>query len=301
MYQDRRNPHLPGDMLSGRLLYFNTLCNLFASMVTVEGPDVEGTPPQFIINAGLMHGAVAFIEKGKPAAGWYGSDGAGERTRFDFYKRLYLTQANDERGFYRTDKTAKEIRFSASRIPLTAYFLNWATTLDAFDRAIRANVNAARFGRFIGVPREQRNTVKLALAEGANGDPVIVGNDIVSAFQNSDISVNFITPSIIAAKNAFWAGCIKQIGGVTAQQQADERVQTAQVNAAIGESVDFIYSTIAQFNGDAEYHGVRARMIYTGFAARYDAMQTPTPKDVAGVQTAGSTAEKEDETNGTNS
>lgn len=295
---DRRRAEFPSDILSRRLLYFNTFCNLVSSMVSVEGEDVEGTPPAFIIGAGLKHGRAAFIEPNRPGAGWYAcDDGGGDLTRYGYLRRLWLTQANDERGFYRTDKTAKEIRFSPSALPLTAYFLTWAGVLDAFDRAMNANVNAARYGRMIGVGNNERNSVKIALQQAGEGDPAIVTQSILSAIQNSDISVPFTTPAILAAKNAYWADCIKQIGGITSQQQAQERTQTAQVNAAIGESVDFIYIMISQFNADCKYHGVKAKMIYTGFAARFDEkLETLPVKDPDGVQTPN--AEKEDANNG---
>lgn len=277
----------------GAELYKNLLLNTACDMVRIEGEDVPATVPQaFIIRSLLELGRVAFIPGTSSASGWYRAKPVGGKSRYGFYKKLWCGTADDMRGFYASASRAKEIRANATATPLACLFYTWAEQLTACDSAIMANIEANRYSRFIGVPDDMVNSVKIAMAEGRDGAPVVVKNSLLAAFQNSDISIPNTAQANAAVRQFLWSNALRQIGGMCAEQARQERTQTAEVNAGIGESIDHIYTMIDQFNDDCDFHKVRAVMRFNGYAARYDEdPQTPAPKDPDGIEGAAQTQE----------
>lgn len=270
----------------GAELYKNLILNTACDMVRIEGEDVPATVPQaFIIRSLLELGRVAFIPGTSPTSGWYRAKPVGEKSRYGFYKKLWCATADDMRGFYASASRAKEIRANATATPLACLFYTWAEQLTACDSAIMANIEANRYSRMIGVPDDLVNSVQIALAEGRNGAPVVVKNSLLAAFQNSDISIPNTAQANATVRQFLWSNALRQIGGMCAEQARQERTQTAEVNAGIGESIDHIYTMIDQFNDDCKLHNVRAVMRFNGYAARYDEDPKPTePKDPDGIE-----------------
>ena len=282
--QDRRRP-APYVPLIGADLYEAVLMNTAADMVRITGEDVaEDVPQSFIVRSLLELGRAGYIPDGGARAGWYRATAAGDPLRYGFRSRLWCTTANEINGFYMNAPRVKEIRANATATAIRPMFRIWAEQLNACDAAIMANIEANRYGRMIGVPDEQKTEVEIALQTGRNGAPAIVRNSLLAAFQNSDISVPYTAGNTASVRQLIWSNALRQIGGMCAEQARQERTQTAEVNAGIGESIDHIYTMIDQFNADCKYHGIRARMEFNGFAARYDETPAPAVKDVDGVE-----------------
>ena len=268
--------------------YENIFINLACDMVKVSGEDVPETVPQsFIVRSLISSGRVGFIPGSSAISGWFMAEGVGQVDRWGFFRELWCYPANRERGFYRKAPAVKEIRANATGTALLPLFHIWSRQLSACDGAIMANMESNRYGRMIGVPNEMKDSVRIALLEGRNGAPMVVESSLLAAMQNSDISVPYTAPTGAQVWQFIWSKCVRQLGGICSEQYRQERTQSAEVNASIGESIDHIYTMIDQFNADCKYHGVRAKMEYNGFAARYDEQPKSEPEPDTGRGAAG--------------
>ena len=75
---------------------------------------------------------------------------------------------------------------------------------------------------------------------------------------------------------------LSRLGIMTANTMKRERVQTAEVNAGMGEAVDLIYTVIDFWNKQAESYGLeKYKMTYNGVSEEYYEPED-VPNDIDG-------------------
>lgn len=253
--------------------YMNEFINTACDMVDIDGlsPDV---PKGFIIRSLIRDGRVAYLDRNDPSAGWYNAQKSGEPNRYGYYDTLYLTEASGINGFYATVRDGvREIRANATAYPPFLLYEKYTKQLSLCDRAITANIRASILSRILPVDdASKRTSVEIALQDVEEGLPIVVdGMDVMEAFmKSSDISTTFIADRLIGVRSAIWSDAAVRLGTISGNQYKKERVQSAEVDASVAETIDAVYVMINTFNEDCQRHGLPFRMHYTGYAARYD-------------------------------
>lgn len=276
----RRRRYVEDD---GANQYVNEFVNTACDMVDITGlsPDV---PKAFIIKSLIKKGRVAYLERNDDSRGWYNAAPAPAKqpNRYGYYDTLFLTQSNGLKGFYATVADGvKEIRANAEAYPLFITYQKYATQLALCDRAINANLRASIMTRMLTATDEtQKEELQIALSEMEDGLPLIVTDDIRHAFEASDLSTDFIAREIIDVRSAIWADAAVRLGTISGNQYKKERVQSAEVDASVAETIDSVYIMVNTFNEDCERNGLPFRMVFTGYAARYDTPEEPTEREV---------------------
>lgn len=244
--------------------FVNTICDI----VSIDGlePDV---PKSFVISALVDGGRAGFLDVADPSRGFYRFAPNDVPNRYGLFEGGTLT--NGAGRTFPVKKNVVEVRANPERYPLKLDIIKYANQLARCDMAIDANIKAATYSRMIGTsdPKE-REAIEIAIEECMLGRPAIVDNSIRQAFESSDISVALVAPQIAAVRAQIYADAQRRVGTVSGGQYKKERVQTAEVDASIAETIDNIYIMIDTFNEDCERGGLPYRMRYNGYAAKYD-------------------------------
>lgn len=256
--------------------YADDLINLACDQIAIDHLDPE-VPKNFIVKTLIDRGRVGFLDRPDPSRGFYRMDIAGLPDRYDLYRHFYFYTY--ETGFYVTwYDGAREIKANATACPPRFAFERAAVLLDMADRSIAANIRAQIYGRVLTATSEKQRAAVIALLDSVeSGKPLVVTADLAEVLRSSlDISVPVTFDKVLAARAAIWSAIVKRVGSVASEQYKRERVQTAEVDAAIGETIDSVYILINSFNEATEREGIRGadgeiiRMRYTGYAARFD-------------------------------
>lgn len=186
-------------------------------------------------------------------------------------------EGNDPEG-------AHQIRANVSRSGYLQYITQIAETLAALDMSLRVNVSNSQTPWFLPVEnKEQVASVRRAYEDMTIGLPVIpVLGTVADSIKAQPTPTDFIGDKIESLRKTIWDGALKRIGIVTDNNFKRERVQTAEVNASIGESIDYIYTLIDTFNKDTAKARLPWVMRFNGYVAKYDTdepEETPTEEN----------------------
>lgn len=256
--------------------YFQRVLALGCSVVQTEN---DPTPPAFIQRLLFLHGRVVYIPddtQGIPS-GYYRGAPEGIPDRFGRYTSFTLFTEN---GLSLGVHKGYELRANVNAIPPLLRIWPRCELMGKIDRSIKRNLSASVAPWIIGAAKEQKQELEDAIQAVNDGQPAIVSTDVYNALAASDISQAYICDRLHDLRAAVWAEMLKDVGIVAASNYKRERVQTAEVNASAGESIDSVYIMIDQVNADAEYYGAPLRLKYNGFAAAFD--QTEEGEEVNG-------------------
>ena len=104
-------------------------------------------------------------------------------------------------------------------------------------------------------------SVQAAYQQKAAGCPVVIARkDVAEALTVIDDTVPYIADKLFSLRGAYRDELLQHLGVLTANREKRERVQSAEVNAAVGEVVDYIYTMIDTVNRDAERGGAPLRL-----------------------------------------
>lgn len=257
---------------------FSELELAFCNAVKISGLTPEVYPP-FIMQGLLYHGAVGYVDEEQSyslgvRAGWYWVRSCGFNSEYGFPQSYNLVFGNYDVAksnvFY---KDFHLLHANATHYPWALRFLRDAKELTALNVSEKINTEASRNADLIPVPNvETEQTLRRAYDNMRNGcATVVLSESAAECLQNKVTNPTpFIADSIHALYQQKYADALKRCGIVSANDYKKERVQTAEVNAGAGESIDYIYILIDSFNDSCEREGLPFRMSFNGYAARFD-------------------------------
>ena len=79
-----------------------------------------------------------------------------------------------------------------------------------------------------------------------------------------DIGVNYLVDKFSEARDTERDVLLTKLGILTANTDKKERVQSAEVNASLGQASDYIYLLIDTFNKQCESYGIPYKMLFNG-------------------------------------
>lgn len=254
---------------SNKQRYIDELTALFLNSVKITGLDKE-IPSTFILKRLLLDGKV-----GKYKGDFYRlvpSAVLDQYARPTHYNLLAGNGIVVASGVPREDIAI--YRANKIEMPYYGFFEQVAEQLAIMDNSIKTNlINSQTSWLLLVEDAELANTIKQAYEDMAIGLPAIaaVKRAIGDAFADAkNISTDFVADRIKSLHRVTWDDALKRVGMMTSDAMKVERVSTAQTNAGVGESIDYIYAMIDTFNEDAETQEQPERMVFNGYVAQYD-------------------------------
>lgn len=134
------------------------------------------------------------------------------------------------------------------------------------DISIRQNLKASR-NPFVAVVKDENTRLSLlsAIEEKEEGKPVVVTSaDIAEGLKGVAFDTPYIVDKVEQYRSIIRDRLLNKLGIMSANINKRERVQVGEVNATVGQCVDYIYLWIDNFNAQMEDYGLPYRMELNG-------------------------------------
>lgn len=134
------------------------------------------------------------------------------------------------------------------------------------DIAMRQNLEACKTP-YIVVCRddEMRLSVLTAIQQKQEGQAaLVVSPELGEGLKAVNVTTNFLVDKFREARDAERDTLLNKLGILTSNVNKRERVQSAEVNATLGQASDYIYLLIDTFNKQAETYGLPFEMVFNG-------------------------------------
>lgn len=134
------------------------------------------------------------------------------------------------------------------------------------DIAMRQNLEACKTP-YIAVCKDEnlRLSLEQAIQQKQTGQAVLlVSPDLGDGLKAVNISCEFLVDKFAMARDMERDTLLNKLGIMTANTDKRERVQSAEVNATIGQATDYIYLLIDTFNKQCDTYALPFKMKYNG-------------------------------------
>lgn len=134
------------------------------------------------------------------------------------------------------------------------------------DLSIRQNLKATRTP-FVAVVKDEDTRLSLlsAIEQKEDGKPaVVVSPDIAEGLKGVVFDTPYIVDKVEQYRTIIRDRLLNKLGIMSANINKRERVQVGEVNATVGQCVDYIYLWIDNFNAQMEDYGLPYRMELNG-------------------------------------
>ena len=248
--------------------YMNLLLN--AVKIVEKG---SGTPLPFVIENFVKR---ALFENGacgydKITKQWYyvfgeGLDDYGKPTQ------LVLVTANGKaftrKAYYDGDEDGAYEILGLPMPNLTIGAIIQETTdfMQNCDVAMRQNLEACKTP-YIVVCRDEdlRLSFETALQQKQSGQAaLVVSSELGEGLKAISINTNYLVDKFREARDGERDTLLNKFGILTSNDSKKERVQSAEVNATLGQATDYIYLLIDTFNKQMETYAMPYEMVFNG-------------------------------------
>lgn len=248
--------------------YFNLLLNSVKIVVKSTGEPINYATEHYIKNGLFDGGAMGYDKLVKKWASAYGQgvNEEGNPTRIVFVTangKTWTRKAyyeNKEDGAYLIKALPTTTMTMSSLIKETTDFMTNC------DVAMRQNLEACKTP-YIVVCKDE--TLKLSFAtaiqQKQDGQAVVVVSEqLGDGLKAIDIGVNFLADKFSEIRDQERNTLLNKLGIMSNPIEKRERVQSAEVNATIGQATDYIYLLIDTFNKQCETYGLDYEMKLNG-------------------------------------
>lgn len=248
--------------------------NLLANAIDIKdaGKSLPAKAQRRIKSLLLKEGSCAYEPISKM---WFAGASAGGLDGDGDPLKIRLTSANG-RTFVRRPIWGKDEPTAGGAYLFRALPLGGITFAEMVEQAVAfmhlCDVGAAQNLEAVKTPYivTCKNTdimlsIKQAVAQKQGGQAVLVVSDeLGDSIKGLSIEVPFLADKFEEFRDHKRAELLTKLGVLTANTEKRERVQSAEVNAKIGEATDYIYLLIDNFNKQAESFGLPFEMRYNG-------------------------------------
>ena len=248
--------------------YFNLLLNSVQIKVKSTGKGLDYATEHYV-KYGLFDGGAMGYDK--VANKWASCYGEGLNEQGNPTSLIFVT-ANGKtwtRNAYYEDK--EDGAYLVKALPnatMTMSSLIKETTdfMTNCDVAMRQNLEACKTP-FIVVCKDEdlRLSIEQAIQQKQQGQAVlVVSEQLGDGLKSIDIGVNYLCDKFKEIRDEERNTLLNKIGIMTNSIEKRERVQSAEVNATIGQATDYIYLLIDTFNKQCETYGLDFEMVLNG-------------------------------------
>ena len=234
--------------------YYDRLINLLANAVKIECSDSDiefGFTDEAFVKKALIEGGKAGYSK--VAKAWFrvageGVNRLGYPTQLTLWglngTEIYASASYDKNEFGSYIIYASPYQYSAGQ-----YIYEVCKVLGECDLSALQNIQATKTPAiFVCSSDEIRLSVEQAIQQIQEGKPVLVTNSELSdAIKGIDTKTEYIADRVELYKRQRLDALLNELGVLTSVDKA-ERVQSAEVNASIGECKDYISIWTDTFN-----------------------------------------------------
>ena len=247
--------------------YFNLLMNA-VKVVSAQGEASINYEEETFLKRGLFeNGSMGYDKITKK---WYYVYGLGLNDDGDPTELCFVT-ANGKtftRPAYYDNKDDGAYKVDALPINMSMAQLIKATTdfMINCEMAMKQNLEACKTPYIVVCKNENlRLSFETAIQQKQTGQAVIVVNeDLGDGLKAIDIGVTYLVDRFAEARDTERDTLLTKLGILTANIDKKERVQSAEVNATLGQASDYIYMLIDNFNKQCDSYGLPYKMIFNG-------------------------------------
>ena len=149
------------------------------------------------------------------------------------------------------------------------------------DISIRQNLKATRTP-FVAVVKDKDTRLSLlsAIEQKEEGKPAVVtSTDIAEGLKGVVFDTPYIVDKVEQYRTIIRDRLLNKLGIMSANINKRERVQVGEVNATVGQCVDYIYLWIDTFNAQMKDYGLPYRMELNGALEELYTEDTITEED----------------------
>lgn len=252
------NPAFSGGASTRFLEYKNLLLNA----VLIKG--LKFNEERFVKSCLIENGAVGFDRLTDKWANVYGEGindlGNPETLTFVFPNR----STYQRRAYYEPDEMGAYMILALPNTFALSTMIRDTVEVEAMcDKAIRQNLKACQTPYIVVVKDEDtRLSVLQAIQQKEEGDPVvIVSADISEGLKGVQTETPYMVDKFATYRDQERDRLLNKLGIMSANINKRERVQVGEVNATVGQCMDYIYLLIDTFNKQMETYGLPFEMV----------------------------------------
>ena len=247
--------------------YFNLLLNSVKVIDKVTGKPLNFATQNFLKKGLFENNAMGYDKVVEKWAYIYGEglNEEGNPTSLIFVTangktwRRKASYENEEGGAY----LVKALPYTMSMASLIRETTDFMTNCDV---AMRQNLEACKTP-YIVICKDKNLQLSFeqALQQKQDGQAVIVVSEqLGEGLKAVDISVPYLVDKFSETRDQERDTLLNKLGIMTANINKKERIQSAEVNATIGQTTDYIYLLIDTFNFQCETYGIPYEMQLNG-------------------------------------
>lgn len=247
--------------------YFNLLMNA-VKVVSAQGEASINYEEETFLKRGLFeNGSMGYDKITKK---WYYVYGLGLNDDGDPTELCFVTANgktftrpayydNKDDGAYKVDALPINMSMSQMIKATTDFMINC-------EMAMTQNLEACKTPYIVVCKNENlRLSFETALQQKQTGQAVVVvSEELGDGLKAVDIGVTYLVDRFAEARDTERDTLLTKLGILTANIDKKERVQSAEVNATLGQASDYIYMLIDNFNKQCESYGLPYKMIFNG-------------------------------------
>ena len=247
--------------------YFNLLMNA-VKVVSAQGEASINYEEETFLKRGLFeNGSMGYDKITKK---WYYVYGLGLNDDGDPTDLCFVT-ANGKtftRPAYYDNKDDGAYKVDALPINMSMAQMIKATTdfMINCEMAMTQNLEACKTPYIVVCKNENlRLSFETALQQKQTGQAVVVvSEELGDGLKAVDIGVTYLVDRFAEARDTERDTLLTKLGILTANIDKKERVQSAEVNATLGQASDYIYMLIDNFNKQCDSYGLPYKMLFNG-------------------------------------
>lgn len=247
--------------------YFNLLMNA-VKVVSAQGEASINYEEETFLKRGLFeNGSMGYDKITKR---WYYVYGIGLNDDGDPTELCFVTANgktftrpayydNKDDGAYKVDALPINMSMSQMIKATTDFMINC-------EMAMTQNLEACKTPYIVVCKNENlRLSFETALQQKQTGQAVVVvSEELGDGLKAVDIGVTYLVDRFAEARDTERDTLLTKLGILTANIDKKERVQSAEVNATLGQASDYIYMLIDNFNKQCDSYGLPYKMLFNG-------------------------------------
>lgn len=247
--------------------YLNLLMNAVKVVSAQDGQNINYEEETFIKRGLFENGAMGYD---KITNKWYFVYGQGLNALGNPTSLIFVTAngktftrpasyKNVDDGAYKIDALPVNMSMAQLIKECTDFMTNC-------DVAMRQNLEACKTPYIVVCKNENlRLSFETALQQKTLGQAcIVVSEDLGDGLKAVDIGVDYLVDQFAEARDTERDVLLTKLGILTANTDKKERVQSAEVNANLGQASDYIYLLIDTFNKQCESYGLDYKMVFNG-------------------------------------
>lgn len=254
--------------------------NLFANALAIDG--LEFPTATFVINQLIDVGQVGYDRMADNWAAVYGTGINELRNPTTLFFVMPNVNAYERPAYY-TPSPDGAYLIKAMPFPysIADMIMDTVKVMRECDKSIMQNLKANRTPFwFVVRDPDTRLSVEQAVEQAQDGNPAIVVNEMVGdAVKGFSTNPQWIADKIVTYRDQERDLLFNKLGIMTANINKRERVQVGEVNATVGQCVDYIYLIIDTFNKQMESYDLPYKMRLNNALEEYYGTDEQTSED----------------------